>query len=781
MNERILVLEDHAELREETRQVLEHAGYSVQVAACGADALAAAQREPFDLLLADVYLPDLSGIEAFRQMRALHPDLAGVVMTGYSTWELTMNALHAGFVGFLVKPFVPEQLVAAVVSALEQEKLRRENARLRALVPLYALSRAFMGSVELNDVLDQIIATARQETQAEVVSLMLLDEDRRELLIAAADALPADVIETQKRVLGEGIAGRVAQSGEALMIADGMPLEPEVRQAMSKPGILSALSLPLRARGEVIGVLNLSRMRGGEPFTRGDLELATVLASQAAVAIDKARLFRQLKCLSDISQRLATAVDLDEASAVIVAAPTQLLNARGAALWLLESTSEPTLLKSQGLDGIALPALPPGPIGETFLPERDRGWLTLPLQRGEKILGALMVWLASPHPPREERLGLLRTLTHTASAVVESHRLREREVLAFREVDRAVRADLNARELLERLLNQMIGVCEAESGAIFLWNPSLTGEAAPARVEPLVSVGRAVREDLAHAVIREGHAGLLGATAIGAPMRIGSRVVGAVVLTRLPDAEAFSARHIDLLSTLTSSVALIVRNVQLYARSEDAAIAEERTRIAREMHDGLVQDLSFLVLKAGVAQKLLEHGREKDLQKELREISEQLRRDAREVRRMIFALRPLDIETLGFLPALEKFVREFGQANEIDLRLAVRGDARHLSPKVETALFRLTQEALNNIRKHARAQHVWVELEFDAGRAAILRVRDDGQGFEVQPTLQAARARGSIGLMQMRERAERAGGTLVIESAPGQGTRIQVELPMRER
>ena len=191
-HENILILEDHPELCAQIRQILENADYQVQIAATGAEAVALAREHTFDLLVADVHLPDFSGIEAFQRIRTYRPELAGIVITGYSTWEMATDALRVGFVGFLVKPFVPEQLVAAIVSALAQEKLRRENARLSALVPLYELSRSFMGTIELNELLDRIVATAQQETKAEVVSLMLLDEDRRELRIAAATGLAPD-------------------------------------------------------------------------------------------------------------------------------------------------------------------------------------------------------------------------------------------------------------------------------------------------------------------------------------------------------------------------------------------------------------------------------------------------------------------------------------------------------------------------------------------------------------------------------------------------------------
>ena len=350
-NERILVLEDHPELLNETSKVLTDAGYQVTSAGSGAQAIAHAHRIPFDLLVADVFLPDTTGIQVFQQIRAARPEIAGIVITGHSTWELALDALRAGFVAFLVKPVVPEELLATIVSALEQERLRRENARLRTLVPLYELARAFMETVELKDLLDQIVTAVKQETRSEVASLMLLDEDSSELRIAAAAGLSRDIIEKEKQALGRGIAGYVAKTGEPMMVAEGLPLTPEIRRAMTKPDILSALSLPLRLRGQVIGVLNLSRLRGSEPFTHIDLEVATVFAGQAAIAIDKARLISQLKQLSDVSQRLAATLDLHEAYTVILNAPIETISARGVALWLNEGGTSLSV-KTVGLDNI---------------------------------------------------------------------------------------------------------------------------------------------------------------------------------------------------------------------------------------------------------------------------------------------------------------------------------------------------------------------------------------------------------------------------------------------
>ena len=778
-NEHILVLEDHLELLNEMSKILIAAGYQVTTARTGAQAIELARRIPFDLLVADVYLPDTTGIQVFQQIRAVNAEMAGIVITGHSTWEIALDALRAGFVAFLAKPVVPEELLAAIVSALEQEKLRHENTRLRTVVPLYELSRAFMETVELKDLLNQIITAVKQETRAEVASLMLLDDDSGELHIAAAAGLSSEVIEQEKQTLGHGIAGYVAKTGEPMMISEGMALTPEIRRAMAKPDVLSALSIPLRLRGQVIGVLNLSRMRGSAPFTHSDLEVATVFAGQAAIAIDKARLISQLKQLSEVSQRLATTVDLQEACAVILNAPIETINARGVALWLADGDAGLNV-QTIGLDHVPAEELVAKRESTGFVPDGDSGWLTVPLYHGIKNLGALTVRLPSLNPPSDERREILATIAHVAGAVIESHRLRARESLAFREVDRAVRADMNLKDMLEHLLSGMIDTCEAEGGTIFLWDTEHSS------LGQWVTQGSAPEgHALAEQIVREPQARALAQSptsqyVIGAPMATGNRIDGAVMLARSASQGAFRNHQIDLLSTLTSAAALVVRNAQLYARSEEAAIAEERTRIAREIHDSVAQDMSYLVMKIGVAQKLLTAGKDKELRKELTEISDQLRRDAHDVRRIIFALRPLEIETQGFLPALRKFVKEYGNVNDMDIALTAQGDMSRLPPKLETALFRLTQEALNNIRKHAQAKHVWIDLALPDQRLAVLKVRDDGCGFDLEQALQAAQQRGSVGLVQMRERAERSGGTFHIQTAPGQGTLLQAQIPLRE-
>jgi len=785
-HERILVLDDNEPLRLETVKTLEDAGYVVESAPNVQAALELARQQPFDALLADIYLPDENGIEAFQKIRAVLPDVAGIAMTGYSSWEVSMEAIRAGFAGFLVKPFPAEQLISSIVAALEQENLRRENGRLRALVPLYELSRSFMGATDLTQVLNQVVTTVRIETRAEIASLMLLDDEHAELTMAAADGLPPEILETQRRAISTSISGMVAERGEAVMITDNTPLAKDVQALLGKPELGSAISLPLRARGEVIGVLNVSRLRGITSFTRGDLELATVLAGQAAVAIDQARLIDVMRNMSETSQRLAGAFDLDDAATIILEAATQLANTKRAALWLVEDlSSQLTLFKCAGFNEDEERQLKPpafvSPADAVTTREREQqGVVWLPIMRGDRKFGLLELHLPPHKHLRPDRLGVLKTLAHTAAAVIESHRLRARESIAFREIDLTLRGESNLQQVLERLMRQIAEACGAQQGAIFIRSGDNNESNA------WVELGGGAPLDIAREAIAANHAISKNysddpsreiGSVIAAPLTVGTRVEGALVLTHR-DPRMFGPRHLNLLTVLSSSAALIVRNAQLYAWSEEKVISEERARMAREIHDGLAQDINFMLLRVQTLETATRLGKEVNWDKELAQLQDTLRRDVREVRQTIFALRPVEIEMLGFIPAIEKFVWDFGAANDLHVVLQVQGDASRLLPKSQSALYRLAQEALNNIRKHAHAANVWIDLEFDP-IWATLTVRDDGAGFDPIKALDAARGRGSVGILQMRERTERAGGTFDIETDVGKGTTIRVRLPVR--
>jgi signal transduction histidine kinase/CheY-like chemotaxis protein len=294
-NEKVLVVDDEPDVLQLCKRILRSDGYQISRASSGQQAVDLARRERFDLLLTDMKMPGINGLNAFQTIRTFNPDLAGVVMTGYGTMQTAIEALRLGLDGFVTKPFAPEDLRSAISEALDKQRLRREHARLNALVPLYEVSRAFMTTMDLDALLQLIVNTSSQATGADRCSLMLLQPETGELVVRAAVGLPSTVITTARERIGQGIAGYVAQTHQTLLLNDPTQVPPQVREVMARGEVKSALSVPMIVRTKLIGVLNLSKLHSTPPFSEGDRDLVNILASQAAIAIDNATLFNEIQ------------------------------------------------------------------------------------------------------------------------------------------------------------------------------------------------------------------------------------------------------------------------------------------------------------------------------------------------------------------------------------------------------------------------------------------------------------------------------------------------------
>jgi two-component system sensor histidine kinase DegS len=203
---------------------------------------------------------------------------------------------------------------------------------------------------------------------------------------------------------------------------------------------------------------------------------------------------------------------------------------------------------------------------------------------------------------------------------------------------------------------------------------------------------------------------------------------------------------------------------------------EERRRLARDMHDGPAQMLANVMLRAEICERLLEVDLSQ-VRGELRSLKEVVRGSLKDIRKVIFDLRPMALDDLGLVPALKRYVSELRDQRSFPIEFTVQGLERRMPSGVEVAGFRIVQEALNNVMKHASAAKVEVKVEFGKD-ALIIAVVDDGQGFAVD---EALTERGDhFGLLSMRERVELLEGTCEIESAPGRGASIKVRLPLGE-
>ena len=290
----ILVAEDEPFVREMCLRSLWLAGYEATGVSNGQDAVARMQQEPFDALVTDLRMPQMSGLDVCRAIRELNPELPIVVITGYGTMESAIEAIKLGVSEFLLKPFSPDDLKVTVERALLKQRLERENARLNALIPLYDLSRLFMSSTDLATIPQRVVAIARQEMGADRASLMLA-EGENTLVLRAAEGLPEQALAERRQPADQGIAGYVFTHRKPVVLQGDRASDPRFEPGPADGSIASAISLPLIHQDRVLGVLNVAKTQESPPFTEADVELLSVLASQAAVAIENARLFAEIE------------------------------------------------------------------------------------------------------------------------------------------------------------------------------------------------------------------------------------------------------------------------------------------------------------------------------------------------------------------------------------------------------------------------------------------------------------------------------------------------------
>jgi signal transduction histidine kinase len=228
--------------------------------------------------------------------------------------------------------------------------------------------------------------------------------------------------------------------------------------------------------------------------------------------------------------------------------------------------------------------------------------------------------------------------------------------------------------------------------------------------------------------------------------------------------------------TLFSFVSAVVPyriNLNIRRRIEREAIIEERRRIAREIHDGVAQSLSYLNLKTKRVSDLVSSKDIVPAITELGEIREVVQDTYEDIRESIDQL-SVEIKTLPIITAIGNYIREFSNNNSIQVKFDVSKTFTKLSPVAELQLLRITQEALTNVRRHASASEVEVKLK-NTSQSVEMTIRDNGQGFDLLDLENAPP--GYHGLNIIKERAEGLGGTVNISSAPGKGTEIKVGLP----
>lgn len=268
-----------------------------------------------------------------------------------------------------------------------------------------------------------------------------------------------------------------------------------------------------------------------------------------------------------------------------------------------------------------------------------------------------------------------------------------------------------------------------------------------------------------------------------APMRHGERVVGVMQALNKRSGEPFNDQDLRLLTTLASQAAIAVENARLVRSLKEerdrllAKEAEVRTAIARDLHDGPTQSVAAIAMNIEFVKKLMRAMPER-VESELNVLSELVQKTSQDIRTLLFELRPLGLETQGLLSTLQQYVGRFRDPNGVTrLRIEAPPSIPRLPVEIEGAIFIIVQEAVNNARKHARSPEIAIYLYVEEGQL-VASVRDRGNGFNLTAVESTYNTRGSLGLLNMRERARLIGGECRIRSADGEGTTVEVRVPL---
>lgn len=296
---RILVVDDERVIREILAEFLSLEGFSVHTVEDGEKALTELRLHPYDLLITDLKMPKLSGLQLLEKIEAERLGVLTVLMTGFGTVETAIEAMKKGAYDYLLKPFKVEEVIHVVERALYRQRLQAENIRLREALTIYKVSEAIALSHDIERILDVVLRAAIDEVKADVATLHLLDprtgkfEERIKLVSSETNPpgtglpSPAFHLLTEQFKAGTPI---LAHGGKAARF---------FTETSPHADLASFVAVPLQVRGDMVGVLNVFSFTSGKKFDEGHRKMLAVLASRAASALDNARLYGELRASND--------------------------------------------------------------------------------------------------------------------------------------------------------------------------------------------------------------------------------------------------------------------------------------------------------------------------------------------------------------------------------------------------------------------------------------------------------------------------------------------------
>ena len=294
----VLVVDDEVELKNALVDALCSQNFDVAGFTSPVAALEALRTQSFDVLLSDLMMPEMGGIQLVKEALIIDPNLIAIIMTGQGTIQTAVDAMKAGTFDYVLKPFRLQAVMPVLTRAINTRRLRLENLQLRETLAIYELCQTIAFTLDPQTIISKLADAALQQTQADEVSVLLPNEEGNELYVAAVRG------ENRQRLLGErvpletSISGWVARSREALIL-DGEINDERFKALWPHPEIRSAISVPMQIANKLVGIININAIECARPFTLGQTKALAILASTAAAALESASLYSKVREAED--------------------------------------------------------------------------------------------------------------------------------------------------------------------------------------------------------------------------------------------------------------------------------------------------------------------------------------------------------------------------------------------------------------------------------------------------------------------------------------------------
>jgi len=291
---KLLVVDDEKHLLDVLCEMLVQHGYEVVGFSSSPFALEELKEHDFDLLLSDLMMPDVDGVTFLKAALEIDPSLVAIIMTGQGTVQTAVEAMKLGAFDYLLKPFKLNVLLPVLTRAMQMRRVKLENLQLRETVAMNELIRAVAVTLDPDTILEKVADAARQQCQADEVTVMVPAENAKELCVKVTRGEGGGAVLGERVSVEKGIAGWVARHGETLNLT-GEVDDPRFAPLNPRAGIQSSISMPLTVGNKLVAVLNVNSTKSRRPFTIGQTKALSVLANVAAPALASAKLHRDVQ------------------------------------------------------------------------------------------------------------------------------------------------------------------------------------------------------------------------------------------------------------------------------------------------------------------------------------------------------------------------------------------------------------------------------------------------------------------------------------------------------